>query len=479
MRNLNKFLDSLEKSKSFWFSIFVLFLFFLLRLPSLFEPIWYGDEGIYQVIGNSLNNGKLLYKEIFDNKPPLLYYLYAAVSSDQFSIRLLSLISGTLSVIAFFLLSQKLFTDKKNIVYATTLIFALLYGLPILEGNIANAENFMTLPILIAGLLVFNKTRFFIAGLLLGIAFLIKTVAIFDFMGFAFFYFLVNAKSEKKNIEIYKILSGFLTPLAIVSLFFVIQGTFIDFVSAVFTSNISYVNFANNIWGIPILLFFKISILGIFLAYIFNKRKNFDKAGIFILLWFAFSIFNAFFSQRPYTHYLLVLLPSFSLLIGLIFTKKQYRKLLSVFALLVFIVIFKVFGVPNYSKSISYYHNFTQYLAGANTTSEYRAFFDKNTPVDYEIARFIRPKLNKTDTIFVWGNNAQLYQLTNVIAPSKYIVAYHMLSYEDGIQEAQKTIANEKPKSIIVIEKNPPFSLEGYSEKIRINNAVIYERSIY
>ena len=157
-----KILRGLEVSREFWFVIFTSFLFFILRLPSLFEPLWYGDEGIYQVIGKSLNNGKLLYTEIFDNKPPLLYWLYAFFNSDQFTIRLVSLIFGVLSIGVFFLLSKKLFTNNKNkIHFVTTFIFAVLFGLPMLEGNIANAENFMLLLILASAFFIINQKKIF------------------------------------------------------------------------------------------------------------------------------------------------------------------------------------------------------------------------------------------------------------------------------------------------------------------------------
>src|ERR1035437_9026345 len=109
-----RFLKGLENSRQFWFLIFTSFLFFILRLPSLFEPLWYGDEGIYQVVGTALNHGRLLYSQIFDNKPPLLYWLYAILQSDQFTVRLLSLIFGILSIIIFFFLSKKLFVNAKN-----------------------------------------------------------------------------------------------------------------------------------------------------------------------------------------------------------------------------------------------------------------------------------------------------------------------------------------------------------------------------
>ena len=512
-----RILKGLEKSKQFWFAIFTAFLFFLLRLPSLFEPLWYGDEGIYQVIGNSLNHGKLLYSQVFDNKPPFLYWVYAIFQSDQFTIRLVSLIFGVLSVAVFFLLSKRLFENKKsnNISYLTTFVFAVLFGLPVLEGNIANAENFMLLPILTAALIISNlkssvslqrdqisNFKLFAAGILLGIAFLFKIVAIFDLSAFLVFYFILNFDSLKKAIKlitfphkklnlqtklrelqkalnkISKIFIGFFLPIFLIALFFITNGTFVDFVKAVFLANVSYVNYGNKIGSLPLLLFIKLALLGGFLVFVLAKRKKINHTTLFISIWFAFSLFNAFFSQRPYTHYLLVLIPSLSLMIGLILFDKKYQKITAVIFLVTFLIVAIKFGILKSNKGIHYYQNFISYVMNGKTSTSYQAFFDRNTPFDYEIARFIKPKLNTHDTIFLWGNNAQLYQLIGVTAPTKYVVAYHITNYKDGSATTQTGIKINKPKFIVVMSNAGPipFPLINYSKKIDINNASIYER---
>ena len=56
---------------------FVLLIVFILRIPSFFEPYFYGDEMIYLAIGNALRDGVELYKEIFDHKTPLIYLFCA------------------------------------------------------------------------------------------------------------------------------------------------------------------------------------------------------------------------------------------------------------------------------------------------------------------------------------------------------------------------------------------------------------------
>jgi hypothetical protein len=473
-------LRGLEKSRQFWFLVFTSFLFFLLRLPSLFEPLWYGDEGIYQVIGTALNHGKLLYRGVFDNKPPFLYWLYAIFQSDQFTIRLVSLIFGVLSVIAFFFLARKLFQNKKNntIPYLTTFIFALLFGLPVFEGNIANAENFMLLPIIVSAIFVVKQRRYFLVGLLLGLAFLFKIVAIFDLGAFLVFCFILNFTSLKEELKLLKIAEGFLLPIFLVSLFFLINGTLIDFIKAAFLTNVSYVSYGNKIGSLPLLLFIKLAILGIFSLFVLVKRKNITRTTLFVSIWFAFSLFNAFFSQRPYTHYLLVLIPSLSLMIGLIFYDAIYKKNISIALLVALLMIIDGFGLPAFNKSVYYYQNLISYELGDKTTTQYQAFFDKSTPFDYEVARFIKPKLAENDTIFLWGNNAQLYQLIGVVVPTKYTVAYHILNYKDGPATTLQGIEKAKPKFIVMMTNSGafPFPLINYSKKIIINSASIYER---
>ena len=61
-----------------WLGI-LLFITLILRIPSFFEPYFYGDEMIYLSIGQGIRKGLDLYTQIFDNKPPLIY-LTAAIA---------------------------------------------------------------------------------------------------------------------------------------------------------------------------------------------------------------------------------------------------------------------------------------------------------------------------------------------------------------------------------------------------------------
>jgi len=77
-------LDILLDKQTPMFILLVIVL--LLRVPNLFEPYWYGDEGIYLVLGQTMNKGATLYTEIIDHKTPLIYYLARVQTQMNFRI---------------------------------------------------------------------------------------------------------------------------------------------------------------------------------------------------------------------------------------------------------------------------------------------------------------------------------------------------------------------------------------------------------
>ena len=73
---------------------------FALRYASLFEPRWYGDEGIFAAIAQNMREGRTLYSQAWDNKPPLIFFTYAGIQS-MFGTSVFALhLAATISVLA-------------------------------------------------------------------------------------------------------------------------------------------------------------------------------------------------------------------------------------------------------------------------------------------------------------------------------------------------------------------------------------------
>ena len=181
------------------YSILLILTFLFLRIPSLFEPYWYGDEGIYLVLGQAIRKGITLYSHIHDNKPPSLYFL-AAFSQTVFGFRLL-LLFFMIPTIYFFHRLSSFFLSSKAAKIAT-FIFLVLTSIPLFEGNIANAEVFMLLPTLI-GVYLLAKSKpsinnIIISALLLGLAFTIKIPVAIEFAFLCLWLFIDDLDSFKK-----------------------------------------------------------------------------------------------------------------------------------------------------------------------------------------------------------------------------------------------------------------------------------------
>lgn len=468
------------------FSIWYIIVFFvILRLPSLIEPVWYADEGIYEVIANAMHNGRVLYSQVWDNKPPLLYILYF-LTGNLFGIKLLSILFGIGEVYFFYKITKLLFNRQKSILIST-ILFTILLGSPFIEGNIANAENFMILPILVSFYILLRKNSLQIndgiwAGIFFFIALLLKFVAVFDLIVWVIWASIheawgkgVHTSLRFKKSVIYMV--GVLTLLGVVTagvlLLFGILG---DFYNAVFVGTISYISEKNTAGLSNSLLIIKIILLFTLTWAIFLYRKKLSKETMFILLWTNFSLFNVFFSQRLFLHYLLLLAAPFSLLVGsVIDSLGKKRLILSLITVICTILIWLSFTF--YHRTFEYYGNYFQFVFMNKNIDSYQRFFDKDTPRNYEIARIISSTM-KDKNILVWSDGGEIYALLGGSPFGKYVVAYHMLFYKSAYDETKALFEKSKPDVIVEVTEIPKEMglLDDYQESFHMEGIRVYER---
>ncbi len=447
--------------------VVILILVIFLRIPSLFYPYSYGDEGIYLTLGQAVRQGVILYREIHDNKPPLLYLL-AAISNSLFWFRAILMIWNLGTIIVFWRLAKCLFKEQLLPILISTSLFSLLTALPWLEGNIANAEIFMILPILAGFLLVLcgkkrGNLRFLSAGTLFGLAVLFKVPAGFDFfaLGLLLLFSLTLKNWQKIIKQGFLLLAGFFLPILLFGLFFTFQGALSHFIQAGFLQNIGYLSSwkGKTHAGMSVNTGFILRGFSLFIitAFLWLTRKKLDKNLIFLGLWLTFSLFGATLSERPYPHYLIQALPSASLLIGLFLGKiKKLEQLVIVFFLgLLFFSqqYFNFWGYP----TIAYYQNFLDWVTGQKTNEEYLQYFNSNLPRNYQIASFIRHQTSSQEKVFIWGEDAPcVYALSRRLPPGRYTANYHIKDF-DGYRETIKAIERVEPKYIVILSKEDEF----------------------
>jgi hypothetical protein len=464
---------------------FLLLLVIVLRIPNFFEPYSYGDETIYLTLGEGIRKGVTLYKNLHDNKPPLLY-ITAAVAGNLFWFKTILLFSSLLCITLFFRFSEKLYPKIKHFAVISTIIFSLLTTLPFFEGNIVNAENFMLIPTIAAFyILLFKKSSskyIFISGLLFSISSLYKIPAIFDFPAIILFW-LISSKLSKKGF--YEILSktfflllGIATPILFTFIYYFLKGAFSDYLIAAYLQNFGYLSSwrpdSNKdpflVKNAPLIIrgivVFAINVL------LYLSRKRVDKKFLFLVSWLSFSIFAVTLSERPYPHYLLQSAATISALIGLLFTSVSMLQVYSVFPVTLFLLIPLVYRFWHY-RSADYYLKFINFSGGRLGKTQYLGSFGGRTITNYEISGIIKGLTKENDRVFIWEDSAQIYALSKRLPPIKYTSGYHINDFS-SIDNAVSQLQKNPPKVVVVFfSSKPPPELLVF---IR-NNYILYKET--
>lgn len=429
-------------------------LFFVLRLPSLFEPYWYGDEGVYLVLGQAIRHGVTLYSQIYDNKPPAIYYL-AAVTQTVFGFRLLLLLWMIPTCFYFYKLAKKYLSQKQSQI--ALLLFVILTSIPVIEGHIANAEIFMLLPTIL-GFIYFEK-NLILSGILLGLAFLFKVpVAIEFFSLFCFAFFIQKKYQDLKSMFLFGL--SFFIPSFIVALYYQLNNALLPFLSSAFLQNFGYLSSWSTgsqqsspaTAGLPLRL--GLMLLSWLIFYFQFSKKHIDKKFLFLSCWFTACLFGVLLSTRPYPHYLIQIVPP--LIILLFYFKKYLWHLIFLLALLTYAIVHYKFY---FYASFSYYKNFIQYTLNQKNTESYRQYFGQNVNYFYQISSYIDQKTSPNDSIFIWADDPYLYPLSNRLPSTKYITAYHILDY-NGYQLTINQLKTNLPKIVVYNQSmNRPFPI--------------------
>lgn len=469
----------------------ILVLVLILRIPSFFEPYYYGDEMIYLTLGQGVRHGLTLFKEIHDNKPPLLY-LTAAVAGNLFWFKAILAFWNMLTVAFFYKLAAKLFVNNNKIQKISTFIFAILTTIPLFEGNIVNSELFMigftiiALYTLLNGDLNFKKI--FFAGTMFGIGALFKIPAAFDLPVVVIYWLIItNFKDWKKVIKNTLILGlGFIVPILFFFAWYFAAGALPEYIKAAFMQNVGYLSSFRPgdiqkpfyIRNAPLLIRAGIVFAGIVVLYLF--RKKLSKYFVLFCVWTLLGLFAVTLSERPYPHYFVQVLVPISFFLGMIFAKKTIEQSLVVIPLAIsfFVPVYYKFY---YYQTGSYYMRFINFATGNINKAEYFSSFASTVNRNYKISDFIVTSSMPSEKIFMWDpDSAIVYALSRRLPPIKYVADYHIYDYSNP-NDVVKQLTSNPPKFIILTSNHPLpniYSLlkSKYILISQIENADIYSR---
>lgn len=447
-----------------YLTIMLILILVILRIPSLFEPNWYDDEGIYSGVANQLRYGGTLYTDGWDNKTPFMYYLFYFLSffeQTQFFARLLSLIANIGTIFVLIKIMNKYVSKQFSLIVTACLVLVL--GLPTLENNIANAENFFIFFTSLGAFLLLVKKKYFYAGLFFGLAMMFKAQPFFEmatiFLGLIYLAF----KFEIKPKEVINYISGVSIPAIICVVYFLLKGNFEDFFYSTFLSNISYSD--NSTQAFQFLIFenslklrFVILLLSLILIFYLKIKRKVSKDVFIISLWFVGALFGATLSDRGYPHYILQIIPASTIFTitylknaGSNITQLILRSLI-LFVLFISFIYFFTSGKPmvKYFKNTDYYNNFIEYSLNNKSKDEYIIFFNSKLSSGYDIAEFINAQTEYGDYVYFVDNNGWFYELSETKSSSRYVAYYHIWHVQNNEEIFLNELNNNMPKYIVV-----------------------------
>jgi len=415
-------------------------LVILVRVPSLFEPRWYSDEGIFTTVAWAAGRGRALYSGVYDNTPPVIYWLFrlaqALGSLEHHSVvQLLAMVAATSAAVLTFEVSRR--SLRPSTAALAGALAGLGLSLPVLDGDLLNVE-LAALPFFLGALLLAFSRRgalLLVSGALFGIA--IATRPSFALEGCALAVPLLAAPERLRRLCLVACGLG-LTGTVVLALL-AGQGSLAPYLAQVLPADHAYLLWSNGGTLFPLLLR-----LGALTAVaLISLHRATTPAGRLAAVWLPAALAAASLTPRELTHYSHEAIPPLSFAVALAVGRVRRSWLVVVPAALAVIVGAEaVLILPaqetaflngstaprpylhnfSYQGLPTYYSNWLELVLGRETATAYADRFPGSPAVDRSEAAFLRSQPGSADAqLIVLGDRPWLYIKTGMLPGSRYV----------------------------------------------------------
>jgi 4-amino-4-deoxy-L-arabinose transferase-like glycosyltransferase len=292
-------------------------VYVLLRLPSFFEPHWYTDEAGYVTTARSLLQGKVLYSQIWNNKPPLHLWTVAAdialLGQSEAAFHAVTMVSGLLTLAAIAYAGRRLLGRGRS--GLALLIAALLLGSPVLDAELLLPESLLIAPITWAGALVVTRVARpdrsspplwpAAAGALAALAVGFQQTALAETVAFAVVLVLIVPEGVSRLRRLAAYLAAFLgvTALWLIPAVITAGAGTVGFALAGFYLAFTRSEYPHDGSGVLLVLLLPLVVLVLALVSAWHCRRDRDPAAA-LWLWTIAALLVPAVARQPYAHYL-------------------------------------------------------------------------------------------------------------------------------------------------------------------------------
>ena len=429
----------------------------LLRLLTFFPSVIDHDESTYLVIADAVMHGKVYWKDVIDTKPIGIFILLgsfqALFGKSIFIIRLLTAIWIAVTAWMLYCVHRRLLPPSAPDVYnsgpvASGILYLLMTSMFTFFGVSPNTELFFNLFTITAFWIVIRYQSipwYFLAGLLLGMGFMIKYVVLFDAIALGLFFIWRQVMAKKNWMQwltrCVMMGIGFLLPVALTWWYYKEMGMEDTF--RFFTFELSGRYFHHPPFNEYLVFlsdcFFRYFPITFWFIYCASKwRVSGPSLPVLSGLWFALALTIVLVPGKFFGHYFIQVMAPMSLLAGSFFDHRReihksiawLRKPVVVHTLLIVLLIL-------------------------NISFQKKDFMDKR---DYprEVAAYLNERLKPEDQLYTANYHHILYLLTGKDSPTPYVHRSLLWDKENikaiGIDQAVELgkILDQKPRFIVM-----------------------------
>jgi hypothetical protein len=491
LKGLKKFFNPTKEEKiSYGILLGLIFLVVYLRSNFLNIP-FERDEGAYGYYGKLLLEGKIPYKDFYEQKFPGIFYFYAfmvgifgeTVKGIHFGFTLLNIATFTL----LFFASRRLFSPLAGVITAIT--YAIVSFTPTLSGFTIQGEHgvafFVSLGIYFYSYAAKSTSwkYYFLMGLALGGAFMVKTSGMFLVLwgGIAVvidFLFDGNKRTVKEFFRRTLIYSGgvFLV-IGILFLIIALKGSFSEMIywsyeipkryvgKIKWEDGKQYLEYTYKAITTDYKFFWIHSALA--LGVVLLKNISWRMKLVFIAL-IGFSTLTIFPGFYFYGHYWIQILPGLSILAGLTFYAindliKNRFGIKSANIGYIYVSIFIVATLLHLNKLKDYYFN-------PNYDRILRTVYGNNPfPETMRIADYINANSKPGDNIVSIGSEPEIYFYTKKHCPSRHAyfsaLVDNVPEHKAWQREFVKDVEKAKPRYIIFYNHSISLMVQPDTDK--------------
>jgi len=505
------------KKKDFICLFAIILLFVLLRLPTLYEPFG-RDQGIFATIASGLLEGKIPYRDLWDHKPPGIYFLYALVfkllGREMRSIPLFDGLYTIFSILLLFTLAKELF-DRRS-AYLSTIIFTVLSSGIFFVGwwGRGQPEVFMLLPILgVVYLLkpVAGKEKslfsFLFAGILGGIALSLKTTIFPLIFLWSFFLLIEDGMSmrgmKRGMVKILLFSSGVIVALLPFLTFFWMNNAWGDFIYSNVTFNLTA--HTNRPYDFDLLMKFKgnfetigtrihflwLTIILLALYGFVRVTRVEKKKRTLLIVWIVGTILSICMGWWLFYYHFIILIPPLAVFTSYGFFQlfdhlpsqrsNMYQiarnlmiSVLTLFLLMEFLLAYYCSYVSTGiipaligMKKVNAEEIYSRYRVQEYTITDF------SLREDYRLSQYLRTHTRKEEKIFIWGWESLVYFLSERQPASRYIFIYPLIQNNlDMRKNAQRIFweeLHEKKPRYFIVAKNDQNPIDEMGSEKRLS----------